>query len=77
MTQYLHDIKTCKENVVLDKYIERQNLQKSDSKYTICKCNEEELSKEVIEKCNKIWDYDSMLEKEQKAFTNAVAKCKK
>lgn len=76
LTQYLHDLKTCKENQILDNYIENKHLQKSDYKYTICLCNKEEQSKEVLEKCNEIWDYKSMTEKEQKAFSNAVAKCK-
>lgn len=76
LLQYLHDIKTCKENQILDDFIENKHLQKSDYKYTICLCNQKEQSKEILEKCNKIWNYKSMSEKEQKAFSNAVVKCK-
>jgi hypothetical protein len=77
LTQYLHDLKTCRETATLDQYLERKKVAKSDYKYTVCLCNQEEVSKEIVKKCNEIWIYNEMSEVEQKAFSNTVAKCKK
>ncbi len=77
LTQYLYDLKICKESAILDEYLERKKISASDYKYTVCRCNEDDVSKEVIEKCNQIWVFDEMNKTEQKAFSNTVSKCKK
>lgn len=75
LTDYLYTLKVCKETDLLSQYISNKNITKSDLKYTICKCNENNLEKEVSTKCNQIWNYKKMTLTEQQAFTNAVARC--
>ena len=75
LTAYFYTLKACRETALLNTYISNKKLPKLELKYTVCRCNESEMEKEVIEKCNEIWNYKEMTPAEKQAFSNAVARC--
>ena len=75
LSVYLYSLKVCKETDLLTQYLEQKNIPEADYKYSVCQCNEEELEKETIEKCNSIWNYKTMNKEQQAAFSNAVERC--
>jgi len=75
LTDYFYTLKACKEDALLRTYISNKNLPKSDLKYSLCRCHESDLEKEVSVKCNEIWKFKEMTPKEQQAFKNAVTRC--
>ncbi len=77
LTAYLYSLKVCKETAVLEEYLAQKNNSELNYAYSVCGCNEEELNKETIEKCNTIWDYKTMTKEQQEAFSNAVERCNK
>lgn len=77
LTEYLYDLKICKESQVLSQYLDDKNIKSSDRIHTVCNCAKEELEEKEKEKCSTIWDVETMTTEQQKAYTNTLNRCVK
>jgi hypothetical protein len=76
LTEYLYDMEVCRETEIITQFLAQKKITIVDQKYTLCGCKKEDLEKSEIEKCNSIWDYDSMSIEQQKAYTSKLNRCR-